>query len=180
MFQFIYWVYKVVVIIFNKYIDTTVFFLFFSDTVDIIFRICAKVLCYGKIFVLWESGPWTLQKPTLRLGLFLANKKKRFIVRALIGQYASRVVMLPDSGGGFWNDLRETLTYGQLLKHKFYLILRTFGWVSYSNSFIKCLCNRACCILIYNFVALGKIRASNVHHKLRSPVNRSRIRALIG
>ena len=31
------------------------------------------------------------------------------------------------SGAGFTNDLRETLTYGELLKHEFYPILRTFG-----------------------------------------------------
>ena len=31
-----------------------------------------------------------------------------------------------ESGAGFTNDLRETLTYGELLKHEFCLILRTF------------------------------------------------------
>ena len=30
-------------------------------------------------------------------------------------------------GGGFSNDLRETLTYGELLKHEFYSILRNYG-----------------------------------------------------
>ena len=30
-------------------------------------------------------------------------------------------------GARFTNDLRETLTYGKLLKHKVYLILMTFG-----------------------------------------------------
>ena len=31
-----------------------------------------------------------------------------------------------DPGAEFTNDLRETLTYGELLKHEFYLILRSF------------------------------------------------------
>ena len=80
---------------------------------------------------------------------------------------------------GFSNDLRDTLTSGEILKHKFYLILIIFGWVSYSTSFINCLCNRARCILIHNFLELGKIRVSKVHRKLRSLVNRSRIRPLV-
>ena len=29
--------------------------------------------------------------------------------------------------GGFLNDLRETLTYGELLKHEFYPSLRNYG-----------------------------------------------------
>ena len=48
--------------------------------------------------------------------------------------------------------------YGKLLKHKLYRILRTFGWVGYSNSFIKCLYNRAFCILIHNFLAPNSIK----------------------
>ena len=31
------------------------------------------------------------------------------------------------SWGGFSNDLRETLTYGELLKHEFYPILINYG-----------------------------------------------------
>ena len=31
------------------------------------------------------------------------------------------------TGAGFTNELRQTLTYGELLKHEFYLILRNFG-----------------------------------------------------
>ena len=31
------------------------------------------------------------------------------------------------SGAGFTNDLRETLSYGKLLKHRFYPILRNYG-----------------------------------------------------
>ena len=79
---------------------------------------------------------------------------------------------------GFSNDLRETLTYGELLKHEFYLSLRIFGWVSYSNSFIKCIYKWARCILIHNFLSLGKFRVSKVYRKLRSPVNCSRIHRL--
>ena len=30
-------------------------------------------------------------------------------------------------GGGFSNNLRETLTYNELLKHEFYSILRNYG-----------------------------------------------------
>ena len=79
-------------------------------------------------------------------------------------------------GGGFSNDLWEILAYGELLKHEFYLILKYFGWVSYSNNFIKNPYNRAHCILIHNFLELGKIRVSKVHRKIRSPVSGSRIR----
>ena len=80
------------------------------------------------------------------------------------------------TGAGFTNDLQETLTYGGLLKHVFCLILRTFGWLSFSNNFIKCLYNRARCILIHNFLELGKICVSKVHRKLRFPASRSQIR----
>ena len=65
-------------------------------------------------------------------------------------------------GAWFTNDLRETLTYGELLKPELYLILGTFAWESYSNNFIRCLYNRARCILIDNFLELDKIRVSKV------------------
>ena len=82
------------------------------------------------------------------------------------------------SGAGFTNDLWETLTYGELLKHEFYLILRNFGGVSYSNNFIKCLCKKTRCILIHKFLELGKICVPKIHRKIRSPVNCSGIRPL--
>ena len=78
----------------------------------------------------------------------------------------------------FTNDLRETLYYGELLKHEFYLILRNFGWANYSNNFIKCLHNKARCILIYYLLEMGKICVSIVHRKIMSPVNSLRIRLL--
>ena len=56
----------------------------------------------------------------------------------------------------FTNDLRKTETYGKFLKYEFCLILRTFVGESYSNNFIRCLCNRARCVLIHNFLELGK------------------------
>ena len=34
-----------------------------------------------------------------------------------------------DSGGRILNNLRETLTYGKLLKHEFCPFLRNYGWV---------------------------------------------------
>ena len=43
---------------------------------------------------------------------------------------------------------------------------------------MRSLCIRARCILIHNVLELGKIRVSKVHRKLRSLVNRSRIRPL--
>ena len=52
-------------------------------------------------------------------------------------------------------------------------------WISHSNNFVKHLCNRARCILIYNFLELGEIHVLKVHHKIRSLVNRSSIRLLI-
>ena len=78
----------------------------------------------------------------------------------------------------FTNDLRETLTYDERFKHEFYLILRTFWWIIYSNNFIRSLYNRARCLLTHNFLELGKIRVSKVYRKLRFPVNRLRIRSL--
>ena len=80
------------------------------------------------------------------------------------------------SEAGFLNDLRETLTYGELFRHYFYLIPRTFGREGYSNNSRRCLYNRARCILIDNFLELGKTCVSKAHRKLRSPVPRSRIR----
>ena len=82
------------------------------------------------------------------------------------------------SGAGFSNDLRETLTYSELLKHESYPILRNFRLVCYSNNFIKCLYYRARWILIHNILKLDKIGISKIHRQLRSPVNRSRIRPL--
>ena len=79
------------------------------------------------------------------------------------------------TGAEFTNDLWETLTYGELLKQKVYLIWKTFRWVSYFNNFIKGIYNRARCILIPNFLELGKIHVSKVHRKSRSPVNLLRI-----
>ena len=109
------------------------------------------------------------------------------LVTRLLDEYRNLVLtvfMFPDfwpkrSGAGLTNDFRETLTYGELSKHKFYLILWNIEWVSYSNNFIKCLCNRARCILIHNFLELGNIYVSKVHREIRSPVNRSRIRSLM-
>ena len=82
---------------------------------------------------------------------------------------------LKKSWAGFSNDLWDTLSYGELLKHVFYLIVRNFGWVIYSNNFIKYLYNRARCILIYNFLELGEISVSKVRREIRSSVNRLRI-----
>ena len=69
---------------------------------------------------------------------------------------------------------------GKLLKHEFYLILRIFGWISYSNNLIKCLYNRARFILIHNFLKFGIISVSKVpffeknwHTKLGSPTRRT-------
>ena len=81
-------------------------------------------------------------------------------------------------GAWFTNELREILTYVELLKPEFYLIRRTFGWEKLFQNFIRSLYNRARCILIHNFFELGGICASKVHRKLRSPVNRSRFRPL--
>ena len=82
------------------------------------------------------------------------------------------------SGAGFSNELRETISYGEFLKHGFYLIIWHLRWVSYSNNFINYQYNKARCILIHNFLELGKILVSKVHRKIRSPVNRSRKRPL--
>ena len=64
------------------------------------------------------------------------------------------------SGAEITNDLRETLTYGELLKRKFYLILRNLELVSYSTNFIKCLYNRSRGILNHNF--LRALYTSNI------------------
>ena len=65
------------------------------------------------------------------------------------------------------------------MKHKFNLILRTFGRESYSNNFIRCLYNRVRCILTHNFLELSKSCVLKVYCILRSSVNCSRIRPQI-
>ena len=81
------------------------------------------------------------------------------------------------SGTGFQNDLRETLTYGELLKYKFYQIAKIFERVSYFNNFIKCLYNSPRCPLIHNLLEFGsKTCVSKVYRKIRALVSRSRIR----
>ena len=57
-------------------------------------------------------------------------------VKILIGDYPRYKASINDrecitrlhkSWAEFTNDFRETLTYGEFLKHEVYLILRTFG-----------------------------------------------------
>ena len=118
-----------------------------------------------------------------------AIKNKNLIFKSVLGHGGLYGLSLLDSleskpnvsfwrqtRAGFSNDLRETLTYGELLKHEIYLILRNFGWESYYNNFINCLYYRARCILIRNFLKVGKICVSKVHRKIKSPLNHSRIR----
>ena len=79
------------------------------------------------------------------------------------------------TGAGFSNDSRETLSYGELLKNGINPILNNIGRVNYCNNYIKCLYNRAHCLLILNFFELGKICFSKVQFKIKSSVNLSRI-----
>ena len=84
--------------------------------------------------------------------------------------------LIYNPGAVFSNDLRKTLFYEELFKCKFYLILTSFGWATFSNNTIKSIYNRARCILIHNFLELGKIYVSKVPRKIKSLVNCSRIR----
>ena len=61
---------------------------------------------------------------------------------------------------GLSDVLREILSYEGFLRHKFYLILRNFEWVSSFNNIIKCIPNRARCILIHSFLELKSILQS--------------------
>ena len=79
-------------------------------------------------------------------------------------------------GDGFSNVFWEILFYEELLKHKFYLILRTFVCVSSFNNIIKCRSNWAWYILTYDFLKLCEIWVSKVSLKIRSPINCLRIR----
>ena len=83
----------------------------------------------------------------------------------------------------FWSRILKRLTgdlnLRELLKHEFYLTLKNFGRESYSNNFIKCVYNRARCILIHNFIELGKICASKVYRRIKSPLNRLKKRPLM-
>ena len=47
--------------------------------------------------------------------------------RASVELDKNLIITAKQPGGGFSNDLRETLTYGELLKHEFYTILRNYG-----------------------------------------------------
>ena len=70
----------------------------------------------------------------------------------------------------FTSVLEEILSYEEILTHKLYLILRNLEWVSSSNNTIKCISNRARCVLIQNFLELYQICGLKLLRKISSLV----------
>ena len=56
------------------------------------------------------------------------TKKTAGELLCMTQQGSAPVETAKSTGAGFTNDFRETLTYGEPLKHEFYLILRTFEY----------------------------------------------------
>ena len=56
----------------------------------------------------------------------VSSNRHRYITHS---SEPKRLMMILRIGAGFTNDLRETLSYGELLKYEFYLIIQNF-WMS--------------------------------------------------
>ena len=91
------------------------------------------------------------------------------------------LILQNHTGIGAWGRIHKRFTGNSDLRWTFkariLLNSKNFGWVTYSNNFIKCLYNRVRCILVYNFSKLGELWALKIHRKIRCSVNRFRIPA---